>query len=415
MTRLRDLGDWSGGNTPSKANANYWTDGNIPWVSPKDMKVDEITSSEDRVTELALKEGRVSLVPAGSVLVVTRSGILSHTLPVAVTKSIVTINQDLKALTPKPGIFPKYIAHALRGASHRILKKCSKHGTTVASIETKAFLDFEIPLVDVDEQHRVVAEIERQFSRLDQAVADLKRVKASLKRLKASVINAAVEGRLVGERNSQGQSSNSRELRDGLPSGWRHTTVGDLAILVEYGTSAKASDGLEGVPVLRMGNIVDGEISFDSLKYLPTDHEEFPKLHLKCGDLLFNRTNSPELVGKTAVFKGSPAPCSFASYLIRVRFNDRCRPEFVSAFINSPSGRRWVKSVVTQQVGQANVNGSKLKQLVVPLPPYDEQCAIVEELDRQLRYISDLRNAVQDNFIRAQVLRRQLLARAFPV
>ena len=136
MTRLRDLGDWSGGNTPSKANAAFWTDGAIPWVSPKDMKVDEITSSEDRVSEAALKEGRVSMVPEGSVLVVTRSGILSHTLPVAVTKTPVTINQDLKALTPKPGVLPKYVAHALRGASRRILKECSKHGTTVASVET---------------------------------------------------------------------------------------------------------------------------------------------------------------------------------------------------------------------------------------------------------------------------------------
>jgi restriction endonuclease S subunit len=181
MTRLRDLGDWRGGNTPPKANAAYWTDGTVPWVSPKDMKVDEITSSEDRVSEAALKEGRVSLVPAGSVLVVTRSGILSHTLPVAVTKTQVTINQDLKALTPKPDVSPKYVAHALRGASRRILRECSKHGTTVASVETSALLDFEIPLVDLDEQRRIVAELEKQFSRLDEAVANLQRVKANLR------------------------------------------------------------------------------------------------------------------------------------------------------------------------------------------------------------------------------------------
>ena len=123
MVRLRDLGGWSGGNTPSKANAVYWTNGTVPWVSPKDMKVDEITSSEDRVSDTALKEGRVSLLPEGSVLIVTRSGILSHTLPVAVTKTSVSINQDLKALTPKLGVSPKYVAHALRGASRRILKE----------------------------------------------------------------------------------------------------------------------------------------------------------------------------------------------------------------------------------------------------------------------------------------------------
>ena len=194
MVRLRDLGAWAGGNTPSKANAEYWTNGTVPWVSPKDMKVDEITSSQDRVTEAALIDGRVSLVPEGSVLFVTRSGILAHTFPVAVTKLQVTINQDLKALTPKPGVSPKYVAHAVHGASRRILKECSKHGTTVASIETNALLEFEIPMVEFDEQRRIVAEIEKQFSRLDEAVANLKRVKANLKRadrLRQSVLSTS--------------------------------------------------------------------------------------------------------------------------------------------------------------------------------------------------------------------------------
>ena len=169
MVRLRDLGNWADGNTPSKANPAYWTDGTVPWVSPKDMKVHEITSSEDRITELALADGRVSLVPEGSVLFVTRSGILSHTFPVAITKLPVTINQDLKALTPKKGVSPKYVAHAIRGASQRILRECAKNGTTVASIETSRLLDFEIPIDGMREQLEIVTELEKQFSRLDEA------------------------------------------------------------------------------------------------------------------------------------------------------------------------------------------------------------------------------------------------------
>ena len=161
MTRLRDLGRWSGGNTPSKANIEYWTDGTVPWVSPKDMKFDEITRSEDLISQSALAEGRVSLLPAGAVLIVTRSGILSHTLPVAVTKLPVTINQDIKALTLKTGVSAKYVAHALRGSGQRILRQCAKHGTTVASVDTNALLDFEIPMVGLSEQEAVVAEIEK--------------------------------------------------------------------------------------------------------------------------------------------------------------------------------------------------------------------------------------------------------------
>src|SRR5581483_7949508 len=110
----------------------------------------------------------------------------------------------------------------------------------------------------------------------------------------------------------------------------------------------------------------------ERLKYLPTAHHEFPTLLLDEGDILFNRTNSPELVGKSAVFQGRPRPCSFASYLIRVRTSSLCRPAFLANFINSPQGRHWVAGVASQQVGQANVSGSKLQALRFPLPPLAE-------------------------------------------
>jgi type I restriction enzyme S subunit len=131
-----------------------------------------------------------------------------------------------------------------------------------------------------------------------------------------------------------------------------------------------------------MGNIVDGRLEVSELKYLPAAHVEFPALLLESGDLLFNRTNSSELVGKTAVYGGAPSPCSFASYLIRVQLNSACEPALLSAYINSVLGRSWIASVANQQVGQANVNGSKLKALRVPLPPLAEQRRIMCEVDR---------------------------------
>ena len=137
-----------------------------------------------------------------------------------------------------------------------------------------------------------------------------------------------------------------------------------------------------------MGNIVDGRAqSCENLKSLPADHPEFPDLLLEPGDMLFNRTNSAELVGKTAVYTGTPRPCSFASYLIRVRLSAACLPTLLSAYINSHLGRSWIASVVNQQVGQANVNGSKLRALRVPLPPAAEQQRIVAEIDRHFTRI----------------------------
>ena len=196
---LKELGTWTGGGTPSKAKPAYWENGTIPWVSPKDMKIDRITRTEDYITEAAVRESATNLVPAGSILMVTRSGILRHTFPVAVADVPVALNQDLKALLPKPGIIPKYILLALKAFSQNILHVCSKQGTTVNSIETDKLLRFEIPLAPLQQQEYIVAEIEKQFSRLDEAVASLKRIQANLKRYKAAVLKAAVEGKLTEE------------------------------------------------------------------------------------------------------------------------------------------------------------------------------------------------------------------------
>jgi type I restriction enzyme S subunit len=178
--------------------------------------------------------------------------------------------------------------------------------------------------------------------------------------------------------------SNLRSTKTASASeGWRQLSVGEMVDLVQYGSSAKTSEDASGVPVLRMGNIQDGKLDLESLKYLPQDHAEFPELLLKDGDLLFNRTNSAELVGKSAVYRGNPAKCSCASYLIRVRLKPEFVPEYLCNYLNSPFGRQWIASVVSQQVGQANVNGSKLKALSVPVPGFDDQRSIVSEIEKQ--------------------------------
>ena len=165
--------------------------------------------------------------------------------------------------------------------------------------------------------------------------------------------------------------------------------------------------------MLRMGNIVDGRLELRELKYLPADHTEFPELLLEKGDLLFNRTNSAELVGKTAVFGGVPLPCSFASYLIRVRLNPGVSPHLVSFSLNGPRGRIWIREVVSQQVGQANVNGSKLAGYVVPFPPLAEQQRIVAEVERRLSIADEAEATIEAALARAERLRQAILKRAF--
>jgi type I restriction enzyme S subunit len=438
---LKDLGQWCGGGTPSKAKAQYWENGTVPWVSPKDMKQDRISDSEDHITEVAVSESTTNLVPAGSVLVVTRSGILQHTLPVAVAGVPVTVNQDLKALSPKSDVLPEYVAWGLRAFSQDILHTCSKQGTTVNSIETQRLLDYEIPLAPPEQQKAIVAEIEKQFSRLDEAVVNLKRVKANLKRYKAAVLKAAVEGklteewrkahpdiepaselvkRILAERRAKWRGKGKYEEPNApdtaawpVPKTWTRATIEQVSYLVQYGSSAKTSEDPTGIPVLRMVNIIEGKLQITELKYLPKSHDEFPALLLEPGDVLFNRTNSAELVGKTAVYGGSPKSCSFASYLIRVRLLNGCLPEFVVYYINSVFGRSWISSVVSQQVGQANVNGTKLQALAVPLPTFEEQQQIVAEVERRLSMAESIEASAELSVTRAARVRQSILARAF--
>jgi type I restriction enzyme S subunit len=196
------------------------------------------------------------------------------------------------------------------------------------------------------------------------------------------------------------------------PRGWARATVADIAEVVQYGSSAKTSEASAGVPVLRMGNIVGGRLDLSDLKYLPKDHHEFPELLLIPGDMLFNRTNSAELVGKTAVYEGLPRECSFASYLLRVRLTNY-EPTLLSAYINSPAGREWIDSVVNQQVGQANVNGSKLRELEVPVPPVPEQHRIVAKLEALTEKSRRAKEALDAIAPLLERFRQSVLASAF--
>jgi len=217
----------------------------------------------------------------------------------------------------------------------------------------------------------------------------------------------------AAEQYKEPAAPDTADLPD-LPEGWCWATIEQLATDVTYGSSAKAAaDPGHGVPVLRMGNIADGRVDFADLKYLGRDHEELPDLLLQRGDLLFNRTNSAELVGKSAVYNGEVAPCSFASYLIRVRFPTDVHPGYVSSFLNSNLGRRWIASVVSQQVGQANVNGTKLRVCRVPLPPRAEQERMMAEAERVLTLAETTDLEASRSILRCSRLRQSILKWAF--
>ena len=192
---LNKLGSISGGKTPSKSNLEYWTDGSVFWVSAKDMKRFEIDSSIDKITEKAVSEAKMKLIPINSILMVTRSGILAHTFPVAINTTEITINQDLKAFNVNSEIVNyKFLAYILKGKSQNILKECSKDGTTVPSVSTEKLMNYMLNIPNLEEQKAIVKKVETLFAIADKMEANIAEAQKRVDKLTQSILAKAFRG-----------------------------------------------------------------------------------------------------------------------------------------------------------------------------------------------------------------------------
>ena len=197
-----------------------------------------------------------------------------------------------------------------------------------------------------------------------------------------------------------------------IPESWVWSRIGHLALLIDYGTSQKADSDSSKVPVYRMGNIVSGRLVDENLKYVDAGISDLPGLYLKTEDILFNRTNSYELVGKAGIYTGPDNTTTFASYLIRIRLpNTFLFPAFYNVAMNAPYYRQTqIEPEVVQQCGQANFNGTKLASTVVPLPPLAEQRRIVAKVDELMALVDELETQLAASRATAEKLMEAVVA-----
>ena len=183
---------------------------------------------------------------------------------------------------------------------------------------------------------------------------------------------------------------------------------------MQYGTSVKADAPADkGVPMLRMGNVQDGRIDLSDLKYMNLDANDVESFLLQRGDVVFNRTNSPELVGKSAVFDVDRRVV-FASYLVRLKCDPRLvQSDFVCNWINSLWGRAWARTVRTDGVSQSNINATKLGAMPLPIPPLEEQAVIGERVRQMFDLADKIEMKVSSGTLRAEKLVQATLAKAF--
>jgi type I restriction enzyme S subunit len=339
---------------------------------------------------------------------------------------------EFHVLRPKPGTDARLVWHLVRQQAFR--DEAAQHFTgTVGQLRVPAdFLrSYEVLMPASDQKQAELARV------LDAVVAGTGRMskhlslaRTAIARFREPILAAACSGRLTADwrndhpglmakvpepaspkRRGSREAPLDLELPD-LPGTYGQTTVGAVAKLLDYGTSRKADEDVSGVPMLRMGNIQDGRLDTADLKYCAPDRE-IERLMLQEGDLLFNRTNSPELVGKSAVFHES-SPMTFASYLIRVRFCPGVADaDFVNYWVNSAWGRMWARYVKTDGVSQSNINGSKLGAMPLPLPPFAEQQEIVRRAEALLDRASRLTTAINAASRRVDRTSQAVLAKAF--
>lgn len=388
IVRLGEVGDWYGGATPSKGNQAFWTGGSIPWLSPKDMSAQVLPGTEDHITPEAVAKSPVRLVPAGSVAVVVRSGIIERTIPVALVPFETTLNQDMKAVAARPDIDPRWIAWGLRAYERDLLRDTRKSGTTVASIEWPRFLSFGIPIPSLDEQRRIVQLLEDHLSRLDAAIGSIDVSLHRLDVLRRLLVKEVATGEVV--------------------------TLKQLAVHSGYGTSVKCEVGGAGPAVVRIPNLVGGRIDLSDEKRAVDASADLSNVMLAPGDVLIIRTNgSKDLIGRSGVVQDG-VNAAFASYLIRYQVDtSRLRPEWLHAMLGSPALRAEIERLAASSAGQHNLSLGKLDGLQIPTPSLGRQDAGLARLAELDEHAGALRKALVAALRREESLRRSLLAAAF--
>lgn len=379
--------------------------------------------------------------------------------PVNIAKVRSGFGRGLSAIRGYTGIYYKFLFYQLRSIEKHI--ESIGTGSTFSGINRDKVESLPINIAPQKEQIRIAYKLEELFSELDAGVKELKAAQTKLSQYRQSLLKSAVEGsltqqwraensgkvqetgaqllaRILKQRREQWQQQKLAEFAEKgktppknwqdvypepvqpdttdlpkLPTGWVWASVDQLALNKRYGSSSKTNDDSSGVPVLRMGNIQDGKLDYSNLKYLPVDHKEFPDLLLNDGDLLFNRTNSAELVGKSAVYRDIGKPVSYASYLISVTFTEYFLPEIAAHYINSILGKKWLAEVMNQTAGQANVNGTKLGELAIPLPPFAEQLALIQGITNEFDSIDRQIEATALGLKQSEAQRKNILKSAF--
>jgi type I restriction enzyme S subunit len=454
-TTMGEISTVVGGGTPKTSENDNFESGQIPWLTPADLSgytAKYIGNGARNITEKGLNTSSARLMPAGTVLFTSRAPIGY----VAIAKNTVSTNQGFKSfILHSDEILPDYVYWYLKG--NKELAESFASGTTFLELSGSKAKQIPIPIAPINEQKRIVAEIEKQFSRLDEAVENLKRVKANLKRYKAAVLKAAVEGkltekwraenpdvepaselleRILTERRKKWEEAElakmkakgkvpkddkwKKRYKDAeppkmeetykIPETWVWTNVGQLSWSVKDGPHYSPKYSKTGIPFISGGNIRPEGIDFSTAKFIsPALHAELSeRCKPEFGDLLYTKG------GTTGIARINTEKREFNVWVhvAVLKLVDSIDRSYFQHALNSLHCYKQSQKY-THGVGNQDLGLTRMIWITLPLPPLKEQTLIVRLIEDLSSVVTALERQADENLKRADRLRESILKKAF--
>ncbi|WP_123404650.1 restriction endonuclease subunit S [Pseudomonas frederiksbergensis] len=393
---LKYLSQFSGGGTPSKDNPEYWN-GDIPWVSPKDMKTSRIVSTIDSVTEKAIKHSSTNLLKKGALLLVVRSGILQHSIPVAINDVPVTLNQDMKAVRFSSELNAKYAMYLIAGNQAALLLEWRKQGATVESIEQEYLANTTIPVPSIKEQDGIVNFLDSEMAKIDLLIEKQRKLIQLLKEKRQAVISHIVTKGL--KKNVKMRDSGIKWLGT-VPQSWDVTPLKYLCTFSGGGTPSKENldywtDG--DIPWVSPKDMKSFWVSDTQDKITERAVAESSTNLIESGALLMVVRSG--ILQRTIPIAINTVPVSLNQDMKALRFNGRMKAEYAANFIlghESSLLLEWSKEGATVE----SIEQEYLSSGFIPAPPLEEQIGINKEITERMKLFRNL----EDNATRGIAL-----------
>lgn len=344
---LSECGEWVSGGTPSKSVASYWN-GDIPWISSKSLKTFDLSDSEDRISQDAVRNG-TKLLPKGAVVFVVRGMSLANEFRVGVTTREVAFNQDLRAIIPRSDMDGRFLARFLRARQRVImgLTDNASHGTK--RLPTELVEAIQVPIPQLPEQHRIAAI-------LDKADAIRRKREEGIRLTEELLRSTFLE--MFGDPVTS-------------PS---HSLVEIADVVSGVAKGRKLNGRAVNVPYLRVANVQDGYLNLDEIKTIEALPEEVKNLALSQGDIVMTEGGDHDKLGRGAIWNHELTPCIHQNHIFRVRVDQtRLLPEYFAVFLRTRQGKSYFLRCAKKTTNLASINMTQLKGLPVPIPSIQMQ------------------------------------------